>query len=913
MNTEKPQEKGMEAYIQHGDVFSRLDKEKPSLSIINYEFYRKLTKNQHYAEKQNADMSLIFIDLDIYMRENKPMTEEHIVELCNIIYKNITDISPVSNTDKLWFAVLRKLKDHSLPKKPNGFYKEGIHIIISILVNREFKRYLINKMKAPISDFITKHYPVPDVMKKDILDNNSAHVPVFIIGQSKPDKPDEKSEPHKLHNVYVMKKDKLRIDHDFTEDDELCLSAEFSVLPWNFRKHVKPTDTTLNYDSQQQVKLLEKTKAKEKQEKKEFYEDRMSLMVREIKRSEPNKKIMLEILNIIIDGLDDTTASTRKSGGCWTFVLQAIKHICESCHISKEEQINLVTKFSEKDLSSYVSSEDVEQRYDALEPLYDLESLTKLLEEQNKQANLQVKRLLMKFDYVKSNVNHKLAQLQMKWNNCLISDEEKKNLVSSIVKIMNQKYCYLSDLTTPTVISYTENENNKGFTTRNYCFQKCVKLDEIFMKYTISCKMMKGKEEKYISLNPGEIWKYSTKRQQVSRSVFEPTRNISDTYNLYHGLAIPHELVANVEPLEESHPFFKHIFKRWCNNKRSQYEYVLNTFAFMIQKPGQKTKVALVLKGPEGVGKGVIVQIIMSIIGEDYCLKTGNPSDIIGQFNAPLCGKLFVFLDEMTWGGSKEQSGILKKLITEDTVQINKKGIDSITYSNYINCIIASNENWVIPAGVGCRRWVVLDVDNEFAGSKSNLSKSQKEELNQIVNIPLDRIAKFFHDRDISKFDPTELEITDGLRDQQITGLSKLDKWWFEIIESGAKVRDTIDLQLEGPESRRTIVKEDFFNLYKQQARDEHSTNVQFWKSIKKMVTFTEHRPKGGKRMVVFPEIVEARNGWRSYMRDSNWKFDGEENNESEELNMDNMHEPGAQIDNYDDPDINYMLEGLLD
>jgi len=48
--------------------------------------------------------------------------------------------------------------------------------------------------------------------------------------------------------------------------------------------------------------------------------------------------------------------------------------------------------------------------------------------------------------------------------------------------------------------------------------------------------------------------------------------------------------------------------------------------------------------------------------------------------------------------------GVLKDLITGDTLMIEPKGINPIEYPNYTRMMITSNEGWVVPAGMFERR-----------------------------------------------------------------------------------------------------------------------------------------------------------------------------------------------------------------
>jgi len=75
-------------------------------------------------------------------------------------------------------------------------------------------------------------------------------------------------------------------------------------------------------------------------------------------------------------------------------------------------------------------------------------------------------------------------------------------------------------------------------------------------------------------------------------------------------------------------------------------------------------------------------------------------------------------LDEALWAGDKKGEGTLKALITEPTFQMEAKYRDPIMVENRLRIMVASNNDWAVPTGVGDRRWFVLNVADTYAGTK---------------------------------------------------------------------------------------------------------------------------------------------------------------------------------------------------
>ena len=70
----------------------------------------------------------------------------------------------------------------------------------------------------------------------------------------------------------------------------------------------------------------------------------------------------------------------------------------------------------------------------------------------------------------------------------------------------------------------------------------------------------------------------------------------------------------------------------------------------------------------------------------------------------------FLFADEAYGPKDKSAEGQLKRLVTEDTLRIEPKGRESFEVPNRLHVMIASNNDWVVPAGAHERRWVVQRV-----------------------------------------------------------------------------------------------------------------------------------------------------------------------------------------------------------
>src|SRR4030095_9825416 len=109
--------------------------------------------------------------------------------------------------------------------------------------------------------------------------------------------------------------------------------------------------------------------------------------------------------------------------------------------------------------------------------------------------------------------------------------------------------------------------------------------------------------------------------------------------------------------------------------------------------PERPAEVALVLRGGRGTGKGVFARAVGHLFGPHF-VHVSSARQLLGNFNAHLQDAIVVFADEVFLAGDRHVEVVLKTLITEPTIQIERKYRALVTAKNLIHLIIASNEDW---------------------------------------------------------------------------------------------------------------------------------------------------------------------------------------------------------------------------
>lgn len=200
------------------------------------------------------------------------------------------------------------------------------------------------------------------------------------------------------------------------------------------------------------------------------------------------------------------------------------------------------------------------------------------------------------------------------------------------------------------------------------------------------------------------IWVVSDGRREYPNGfVFDPSGREREGYlNLWKGWAVA------AAPGDWS-LIRRHIHEVLASGNEEHGDYIIRWIAWMLQHPDKPAEVALVLRGEKGVGKGVIGRALGKIAGQ-HGIHLSSTVLMTGRFNAHMRDCVFLFADEALWAGDKEGEGQLKRMTTEDTLVIEGKGRDAVITPNRLHIMMASNEDWVIPASADERRFAMFDV-----------------------------------------------------------------------------------------------------------------------------------------------------------------------------------------------------------
>ena len=244
-------------------------------------------------------------------------------------------------------------------------------------------------------------------------------------------------------------------------------------------------------------------------------------------------------------------------------------------------------------------------------------------------------------------------------------------------------------------------------------------------------------------------------------------------YNLWRGFAVERR-TGNCEK------FLKHLKDNVAGGNEAHFNWIVGWFAQIVQQVHVKMGTALCLRGKQGVGKTKVGEVFGSLLGNHYELVS-DPRYITGQFNAHMASLVVLHADEAFWAGDKRAEGKLKDLVTGFKHRLEFKGVDPILVNNYIRLFVTGNQDWLVPAGFGERRFAIFDVGEAnmqdhayFAGIDTEMNNGGREAL-------LDYLLNF----DLSQINLRKIPQTDALLEQIIESASPEHAWWFYTLQRG--------------------------------------------------------------------------------------------------------------------------------
>ena len=321
------------------------------------------------------------------------------------------------------------------------------------------------------------------------------------------------------------------------------------------------------------------------------------------------------------------------------------------------------------------------------------------------------------------------------------------------------------------------------------------------------------------------VWFKNINRREYESFVFNPSsldRVIKSEINTYAGLKysmkelrVAYESVKN-EICPETGLFGekcsvidfidKHIRIIICANDPKSYHYFMKMLSCKARYPDRKLKSMLVLKGKEGAGKSCIINFFGRLFGR-YFTRVQDLIKTITRFSGQISNKLVVFVDEGYYPGKTSTVGVLKQMITEESVTIEKKYKDAKEEQNHILWIMSSNDEWCVPTTGHSRRYAIYKclhpkyIYDNWGKKKNRLYfeiiwKLQEDELYLKAWLYTLFMEEKYSTEELLKWDGTEIPLVlkEDISTQQIHAMTAVQAFWKICLERGFVIPPEIDL-----------------------------------------------------------------------------------------------------------------------
>jgi energy-coupling factor transporter ATP-binding protein EcfA2 len=276
-----------------------------------------------------------------------------------------------------------------------------------------------------------------------------------------------------------------------------------------------------------------------------------------------------------------------------------------------------------------------------------------------------------------------------------------------------------------------------------------------------------------------KLWLEWEKRRTYKNVVFLPGENTPPhIYNLFRGWA--------VDPIKGDWSLLKnHIFENICEADNRLFGWFMTWLAHIIQQPTLKPGSTVVITGRKGTGKSTLFDYMNQLLGR-HGITVSQRKQIVGQFNGHLATALLMVCEEAFWAADPQAEGVMKDMITNRSMLIERKGCDPIQSLNYTRMALISNNDWVVPASLKDERRFGVFRCSEARRGDIEFFDAMRRQMEREGGLE----AMLY---DLLNWEPLDGSwgvlytppLTAALQQQQVETLSGIQKFMLELVKSG--------------------------------------------------------------------------------------------------------------------------------
>ena len=307
-----------------------------------------------------------------------------------------------------------------------------------------------------------------------------------------------------------------------------------------------------------------------------------------------------------------------------------------------------------------------------------------------------------------------------------------------------------------------------------------------------------------------------------------PLKCPEDVYNTYQGLKVEQTLEAcraTYEALSVEEKAAKtdgydrimtHIFNQsGCDDNSCTY--VLNWIAQLIQRPGEKPQVALVIRSDQGSGKNILWNFIGNcLLGDRHFYCTEKADNLMGKFAMGTKDSILVVLDEASGKENKAFSEVMKARITETKQVFESKGKDKVVINDCTSWVVLSNKQFVVNVESSDRRHSIHEASNRHINDPAYFVPLVDAMEDPIVAM---LVYDFFKNLDITGFNPRNRPVTEAYYQAKTQSRPLVSKFIHDYLQRHnflvqEKFTNSLGQEVEDYTRRELVYANDFFESF---------------------------------------------------------------------------------------------------
>lgn len=181
-------------------------------------------------------------------------------------------------------------------------------------------------------------------------------------------------------------------------------------------------------------------------------------------------------------------------------------------------------------------------------------------------------------------------------------------------------------------------------------------------------------------------------------------------------------VVEEVAPNAYEQEAFNFLWSRIADPTMASW--LMKFYAFCLQRPGIKVQAApLLVSKATGTGKNTLMKVLPEILFGSRYVRTMSGSVLGGQFNATVGNTWWLYLEELRAGVHRSDrtatTNRIKSWVTDNTIEVHKKGKDPYDIRNRIQLTATSNFDDALQLDNEDRRWAIGEMRDSLTHRES--------------------------------------------------------------------------------------------------------------------------------------------------------------------------------------------------